>query len=217
MSAMRAVAIALLAAFTLSSVTLAQSTRAAPPRDRVIESLVFDARGVPPEFSADVLLQLAGSPRVTDQAWRRELIEEAYLRAYSAADSYRITATAGGTQNNRQGAQVIASDTALTRGSLQTRAAQLMVTVDKRRAREMFDWIDLDLSSATCDSPLVPSVDEYYTTLAVLARQGFGADPQSRSDALRFLTLYLFHAHLPTEMPAVAKALRTFRPTADEA
>src|SRR5262245_48034561 len=132
---MRAVRLAVLAALTLSSVTFAQSEGAAQRRDKGIESLAVDARGVPPEFSADVLLQLAGSPRVTEQRWRRELIEEAYLRAYSASDSYRVTATAGATPNNRQGAQVIASDTALTRVSLQTRAAQLMVTLDSRRAR----------------------------------------------------------------------------------
>ena len=178
----------------------------------MIESLVVDARAVPPEFSADVLLRLTGSTRILDTEWRRELIEEAYLRAYSAWDAYRVTATST-SPNSRQGAQVIASDTALTRVSLQVRAAQLMASVDPVRAREMFEWIDLDLVAGTCDSPLVPAIDEYCTTLAVLARQTFGQDAQGRSDALRFMTLYLFQAHLPTDMPAVARALRTFRPT----
>ncbi len=40
---------------------------------------------------------------------------------------------------------------------------------------------------------------------------------QGRSDALRFMSFYMWQAHLPTDMPAVARALRTFRPTADEA
>jgi hypothetical protein len=203
---MRAVGVLLLAAVSL----------AAPVRDAVIESLVVDARAVPPEFSADVLLRLTGSPRIQDPEWRRELIEEAYLRAYSAWDAYRVTATST-SPHSRQGAQVIASDTALTRVSLQVRAAQLMASVDPLRAREMFEWIDLDLVAGRCDSPLVPAVDEYYTALAVLARQTFGQDAQGRSDALRFMTLYLFQAHLPTDMPAVARALRTFRPTNDEA
>jgi hypothetical protein len=219
---MRAVGVLLLAALTANVPVLSERPAAVRTearvegRDAVIESLVVDARAVPPEFSADVLLRLTGSSRILDTEWRRELIEEAYLRAYSAWDAYRVSATST-SPNSRQGAQVIASDTALTRVSLQLRAAQLMASVDPVRAREMFEWIDLDLVAGTCDSPLVPAVDEYYTTLAVLARQTFGQDAQGRSDALRFMTLYLFQAHLPTDMPAVARALRTFRPTTDEA
>jgi len=206
MRVMRAVVAVLLAALSV----------AAAGRDPVMAALVVDARAVPPEFSADVLLRLAGSSRVTDREWQRELIEEAYLRAYAAWDAYRVTASSL-SPNSRQGAQVVASDTALTRVSLQVRAAQAMVPVDRVRAREMFEWIDLDLIAGVCDSPLVPAVDEYYATLAVLARQTFGQDTQGRGEAVRFLTLYLFRAHLATDMPAVAKALRAFRPTADEA
>jgi hypothetical protein len=185
-------------------------------RDAAIETLVMDARAAPPEFSADILLRLATSTRIAGVDWQRELLEEAYLRAYAAADAYRVTATFT-PPDSRQGAQVIASDTALTRVSLQARAAQSMAFVDAARAREMFEWIDLDLVPGTCDSPLVPAVDEYYTTLAVLARRTFGTDMQGRSDALRFMSLYMWRAHLPVEMPAVARALRSFRPTADEA
>jgi len=182
--------------------------------DEAIEALAREARAAPPEFAADVLLRLAGSSRV-DNAWRRDLLEEAYTRAYAATDTYRLTA-ASTPPDSRQGAQVIASDTALTRVSLQVRIAQTMASVDPERGREMFEWIDLDLAPGRCESPLVPAVDEYYTALAVLARTTFGADMQGRSDALRFFNLYLWRAHLPSEMPAVARALRRFRPTIDE-
>src|SRR5262249_50376097 len=108
-------------------------------------------------------------------------------------------------------------DTGLTRVSLQLRAAQTMALVDPARAREMFEWIDLDLVPGTCESPIVPAVDEYYTTLAVLARTTFGTTAQGRSDAVRFLSFHMWRAHLPTEMPELARALRTFQPAADEA
>jgi hypothetical protein len=62
---------------------------------------------------------------------------------------------------------------------------------------------------------LVPIVDEYYTTASVIARTTF--PPTERGDALRFLEYYLWRAHLPTELPAVALAVGRFRPTPMEA
>jgi len=176
---------------------------------------VVDARAAPPEFAADALLRLAGSERVVDPDWQRELLEEAYLAAYSAPLSYRRVALTA-PPDSRQGAEAIASDTALTRVSLQVRASQMMASIDASRAREMFGWIDLDLESGTCDSPLVPAVDEYYSTLSILARTTFPGDIDGRGDALRFLTLYLFRAHLPTDLPAVTRAVRRFRATREE-
>jgi len=189
---------------------------AAPGRDPAVQAVVLETRAAPSEFGADVLLRLAGSGRITDDQWRRELIEEAYLRAYAASDAHRVTAVQT-PPDSRQGAEVVAADTALTRLSLQVRAAHLMAFVNPARAREMFEWIDLDLAPGTCDSPIVSVADEYYTALAAIARGTFGRDTQGRSDALRFLNMYMWRAHLPTEMPALARALRAFRPTADEA
>src|SRR6266705_3052279 len=85
---------------------------------------------------------------------------------------------------------------------------------DPSRARELFEWIDLNLAPGACEDPLVPAVDEYYGALSLLARTTFGAD---RGEALRFLELYLWRAQLPSEMPAVARALERFRPRPDEA
>src|SRR5437899_4672749 len=55
-----------------------------PHRDAAIESLIRDAAGLPPEFNADVLIRIAGSTRVADLAWKREMLEEAFFRAYAA-------------------------------------------------------------------------------------------------------------------------------------
>lgn len=60
------------------------------------------------------------------------------------------------------------------------------------RARELFEWIDFDLSTGRCEDPLVPAVDEYYTTLSLVARRTFA----DRADALRFFELFLWRARL---------------------
>ena len=195
---------------TTSSITiLAQERRVSDPR---VDALIADARAVAPEFSADALIRIAASSRI-DHAKRRELLDEAFLRAYSARDDHRLGTVLEIPPDTRQGALRFAYATSLNRLSLQVRAAQMMASIDPSRAREIFEWIELNLGPASCESLLVPSVDEYYTALSLLARTAFA----DRADGLRFLELYLWRAHLPSEMPSVARAVQRFRPKREEA
>src|SRR5262245_7924477 len=61
-------------------------------RDRRLEALVFDVEGSPAEFSADLLIRLARSGVVADPAWRRELLETAFRRAYGVYESHKRVA-----------------------------------------------------------------------------------------------------------------------------
>jgi len=197
-------------AATCTAPLLAQDRRT---RDPQVEALIADARAVPPEFSADALIRLAASSQVGN-ARKIELLDEAFLRAHSARDDYRLSSLPEIPDDSRQGAQRQAYATGLSRVSLQVRAAQLMAFVDPRRGRELFEWIDLNVAPPTCDGPLVPAVDEYYTALSLLARTTFGSN---RAEGLWFLEFYLWRAHLPSEVPAVARAVQRFRPHPDEA
>ena len=75
-----------------------------PRRDQTIELLVADAASVPPEFEADLLLQISSLPRV-DKEWRRELLDTAYMRAYAAPEQHRRSTTQEIPPDSRQGAQ----------------------------------------------------------------------------------------------------------------
>ena len=184
-----------------------------PPHDPRIELLVTDAYAAPPEFAADALLRIAGSARVTDREWKRQLLDEAFLRAYQAPEAYRRT-SARIPPESRQGAEVQAAETGLNRITLQARVVQLMATFAPARARELFEWMNLDVAPATCASPLVPAVDEYYLTMGLIARTAFRGAP---IEALQFFEYYLWRAFLPSEMPAVALAVQRFRPSAEDA
>jgi hypothetical protein len=194
----------------------ASQERATPPRDAQIEALVMEASAAPPEFAADVLIRAADSARVIDSGWKRELLETAFMRAYGAQQDYR-RGSVPMSPDTRQGADALAADTPLNRISLQVRAAEGMRHIDPDHARELFEWIDLNLEPGACESPLVPALDEYYAELATMARQTFPGHTQGRGDALRFFELYLWRARLPSEMPAVVTAVRRLRPTHDEA
>jgi len=183
-------------------------------RDAQIEALVDEALSAPPEFAADVLIRAAQSP--ADAAWRRELLEEAFMRAYGAQELYRRTA-APISPDTRQGAEALAADTPLNRVSLQVRAVQLLRYIDPERARELFGWIEPHLDADACGSALVPALDEYYLALGTLARQTFPDTPEGRSDALSFFELFLWRARVPSEVPPVLRAITRFRADAGEA
>ncbi|HEX3645385.1 MAG TPA: hypothetical protein VHT95_07240, partial [Vicinamibacterales bacterium] len=177
-----------------------------PRRDPAIEALAADAASVPPEFEADVLLRISGLPKV-DRAWRRELLDAAYLRAYAAPEQHRRSTTQQLSPDSRQGAQLFANATALTRVTLQVRAVELMALVEPLHARDLFEWIELNLAPGACSDPLVPAVDEYYIALGQIARLAYRGNADG---ALNFFELYLWRAHLPSEMPAVARAIQRF-------
>ena len=187
-------------------------TRLAPDSD--ILDLVRRARELPADFAADALIRLAGSPRIVDNDWRRELIDDAFGRAYGAQAPYARASNLGVPRDSRQGAELFSYTTALTRLTLQVRAAQFMLLLDRNHARELFGAIDLRLSPGRCEDALVPAVDEYYSAASLFASQAFG---DNRGDAIRFLELYLWRAHLPSEMPAIARAVQRFRARPDEA
>ncbi len=180
---------------------------------RDFRDLVADAKGLPPEFAANALIRLSGSPRASNQL-RRDLLDEAFMRAYGAYDDHRLSTTAPLQPESRQSAQRLAYDTGLTRLTLQVRATQLMAFTDPARARELFDWIELNLAPGRCEDPLVPAVDEYYSALSLIARTAFAAD---RAEAMRFFITHLWRARLPSEMPALALAVQRFHPQLDEA
>jgi len=182
-------------------------------REPPLDTLIADARTVPAEFSADTLIRLAGFPQVST-AKKIELLDEAFHRAHSARDEYRLSARPELPDDSRQGAQRQAYATGLNRVSLQSRAVQQMAFIDPPRGRELFEWIDLNVSAASCDGPLVPAVDDYYTALGYVARSTFGSD---RAASLWFLEFHLWRAHLPSEMPAVARAMQRFQPKVEEA
>jgi hypothetical protein len=199
--------------------TTINTSAQAPPasaharRDAALEGVAATAVSLPPELAADALIRIASSPRVTDREWKRELLTEAFFRAYSAREPYRQGTAQPVAPDTRDGARLFAYATSLNRVSLQVRAAQMMALVDGPAARELFQWIDLDVSPAVCDGLLVPAVDEYYSALSLVARTTF----DDRTEALRFLELFLWRAHLPSEFPAVARALIRFQPQPTEA
>jgi hypothetical protein len=68
---------------TLTLVVTLEGQDQRPRHDASIEFLETDAASLPPEFEADVLIRLSQLSKV-DRAWRLEMLDTAYMRAYAA-------------------------------------------------------------------------------------------------------------------------------------
>src|SRR5690348_12056441 len=87
-----------------SAQTAAPSPR--PHRDDALEAVAATAVSLAPELAADALLRIASSPRVIDREWKRELLTEAFFRAYSAHDPYRQATAQAVAPDTRDGARL---------------------------------------------------------------------------------------------------------------
>ena len=68
------------------------------------------------------------------------------------------------------------------------RAVKLMAFVGLQHARDLFEWIDLNLAAGVCADPLVPAVDEYYIALGQIARLAYGGNRATTSTRRRCST-----------------------------
>src|SRR5262249_42213246 len=139
---------------------LFQAQAVAPPSKRPPELLALtdQARGLPPEFCADVLLGLVATGRVQESKWKRELIEEAFRAGAHAQLPYRRR---GGIHTDtRQSHEAWEND--LEALTLQSRAVNAMIPIDPLRARAMFDDIAFpELPNPDCKEALTPQVEIY--------------------------------------------------------
>lgn len=179
-----------------------------PRRPAELENLVNAARVAPPEFAADVLLQLVEAKRVSDREWRRELLEEAFRLAGRGATPFPRD-YAGDTMDTREGYASLASDLKLDALSLQSRAVRGMLAVDKRRARELLSEIPpkLPLAALKCEDALVDNVSDFYALLGEVVKESFTPAEVREGGHVLFIQPYVEGMRSPAQVGPVAKLI----------
>jgi hypothetical protein len=125
-------------------------------------AIVDAARAAPPEFAADALLQVAQYPRLADTEWKRELAEEAFQSATLARIPMGQKVFVGPVGKHSSRALL-----GLDRLSLQQRAVKVMLRIDPRRARELFEAMPKPVPRRlTCSETLLDEPSPYYDLLA---------------------------------------------------
>src|SRR5205085_2914875 len=184
-----------------------------PPRPAELEALVVAARALPPEYAADVLLRLVESNKLTERAWQRELLLEAFRTAGGAQQPIKRRIAPGlNYAYTREDYEARAYELKLDTLSLRLCAVNAMLKVDKRKARELFDELPrkLPLALLTCDDALVYDVSDFYATLTRLAQDTFSAEEKARGEDVQFILPYLAELQAPAQIQPLARVVLTF-------
>jgi hypothetical protein len=169
--------------------------------------LIEESRALPPEFSADTLLRLAGSRLIADPGWKRQLIEEAFAAGGSAQLPYRRAAQGGSTDTRYYRAYMNNGLEALT---LQTRAVESLLELDPQRARAIFEQIPTpQVPAMTCQETGTPVLSAYYQTAARLVERAFTADQRAKGEHVQLIKQVVGRMHSPAHVTPAVKLIFT--------
>jgi len=162
------------------------------------------ARGQPPEFAADALLRIADAPNLTDVAWKREILEDAFHLAAGAQQPFARV--------RWKGSPASLFDKAYAQGldalSLQSKAVDAMLAIDFKKARELLGEIPAPrIPRLTCDDALVYDVSIFYTTVGEVAVRAFSAKEASQEKPFQLLERYAADATSPAQAAPIARML----------
>ena len=176
-----------------------------PKRPKETLALLDEARALPPEFCADLLLKLAASPRIPGAKWKRELIEEAFTAGAHAPLPYARKAY-GQAVEARWTQEYWEND--LEALTLQARAAEAILNLDPQRAAVLFNDIVLPtITKEKCDEPAVANVDRYYEVAAKIFAKSFTPKQREKEEDLRFLEQRIAGMQSPAQVTPVLRMI----------
>jgi hypothetical protein len=165
---------------------------------------VDQARALPAEFHADVLLRLAGSSLVTEASWKQELIEEAFWSGSNASLPYMQHAEAG---SDSLAVNAVRANR-LEALTLQAKAAQTMLSLNSGKALRLFEQIPpVILPKLTCANVSTPDVVDYYQTAVFVFESSFTAKQRTQGEDVALLRQLVASVEAPAQVPPVLEML----------
>ena len=178
-----------------------------------IETFITYAQSVPPEFSADLLIQLVESGEIKDAKRRQDLLVEAFYTAAKAKEPVKLLALPGGAVDSRAGYRAIAAKAGFDTLSLQSRAIRALVPLNKQKARELFSEIKFKLDPVSCENTLGYEVDAYFTTIQTITQSGFSAEEIRLGAPASFVENYISKINSPNQILPAVKLLLSLQTT----
>jgi hypothetical protein len=184
----------------------------APPRSLELALFANDVRSAPPEFAADLLVRLAQSSKMADPDWKRELLEEAFRLAATVQQPVKRVALPSSLTDTRAGFLASAFQLDLDGLSLQCRAVNALLSIDKQKAREMFGQIAISqLPRLDCEEPLPYDVSVLYSTLRKVAESAFSLEEIKNNEHVRLLESRLSQIAYPSEVVPALELINTIK------
>ena len=131
---------------------------------REIQDLIDQSAAAPPELAADILLRLVEGGKIPNKKIKTDMLEQAFVLAGSARFPMRmIGATVeGGNMDSDVGVRWRALENGLDTLSLRCRVIRMMLTVDRKRALELFRSVSpLMIPARSCSDAMVERVDAF--------------------------------------------------------
>ncbi|HEX6183190.1 MAG TPA: hypothetical protein VFZ44_04705 [Pyrinomonadaceae bacterium] len=196
----------------------ARATRKEPARQPEVEAFVVEMNSAPPDVAADALIRLAGSDRVIDSAWKKQLVERAFVLAGDAPAPVRRKTASRVTLNvdTSAGYLTYAYDLGLDTLSLRARAVRSMLALDPQRGLELFGQISLKVEPLKCGDALVYDVSDFYALLAEVARSSFTGEVARQGARLRFMLPYVEAVNSPAQIGPAARAILSAQLSSDD-
>ena len=190
-------------------------SEAAPVKYRNPElvRLIDELRVTPPEFAADSLIKLSAHPEI-DDAWRKEILEEAFRIAFDAQYPFKMKRLSESDVETRSGYKSMAFDLRMDRLSLQLLAILNLVRVDQKKARSLWSQMPQPaLAPLRCEDTLIYDVADYYRAIVEMARNAFTAEEMKIGEEIKFVDWSLVNMASPAEVSEAAAAIIDLKTT----
>jgi hypothetical protein len=202
----------------LSAPLLAETPAEAQKRRRLeypeLTQLVEQSQSAPPEFAAHVLLRVAEFPGLRDNLWKRDLLEQAFQTATAARNPIKKRfMPAKATEGSRERMIAESANLGLDRLTLQTEAVKAMLSVNPKRARELFLSIQQPTPTRLrCEDALLDDPSSYFATATAVATIAFTAEERKRDDLVLFLNERVQRVTSAVEIAPAARMIAATSP-----
>lgn len=197
--------------FFLISNSFSQNPTPTPERDPEIVSLLASAQLAAPELAADTFLKVAASKRVTDSAWRKEILEQASQLIQQVKYPVRKHVSLFGVQvDSVSGYMTYAYDQELDALSLKSRLIKQVLAVDRPRAKQIVFEIggNLNLRPLSCEDSLAYDVADIYRAVGDVAKVAFSKKEINEGVRAVFLLPWIENIQSPAQITPIIKLLR---------
>ncbi|HQU90735.1 MAG TPA: hypothetical protein PLK77_00485 [Pyrinomonadaceae bacterium] len=173
-------------------------------REIAVQNLLVSARRYPVEVYADILLNLVDSePTFTSQR-KIELLEELFRDSQDAREAIKMRQLEGSV-DTRSGYRAKAFALNLDRTSLRLRVIRKMLSLDKVRARQLFQEMSpMKIEPLKCENDLGYDIAEYYAVLKSIVQQTYDSEATLRREPAHFAASILGGLDSPAQVgPAI--------------
>jgi hypothetical protein len=179
--------------------------------DKTASLLIHDAESLPPEFAADIVLQVVETDTSLTVSQKIKALKNAFDSAAQAQDEVLRRPWGTSVEETSEGLHAIALSLGqLDRISQQSRAVQDMARIDPKLARAKLEAIALPrFDPPTCYATWLYMPDAFYEAVARVMAAGFSPEEISSGQRGEFLRSVVSRSVSHSQLPPLTRLITT--------